>query len=208
MALEQMMKRSDELYVAIIDLLNDVPVYPGERSEAAMVACGIAFEHALGLRVLLESSCPTSAVSMLRLQFEALTRAMWLLYAASDLAVEKLSAPLTLETEKVANKLPMVSEMVEMIVKKAPPEASRMLVQFRDVSWGAMNSFVHSGIHPLRRHREGYPLQLILQIMQNSNGLITMTGMLAAILTGDERCTKPMRKIQMDFIDCLPPLTT
>lgn len=208
MALDQMMKRSDELHGAIIDLLNDVPVYPGERNEAAMVACGIAFEHALGLRVLLESGCPTSAVSMLRLQFEALTRAMWLLYAASDLAVEKLSAPLTLETEKVANKLPMVSEMVEMIVKKAPPEASRMLVQFRDVSWGAMNSFVHSGIHPLRRHREGYPLQLILQIMQNSNGLITMTGMVAAILTGDERCTKPMRKIQMDFIDCLPPLTT
>ena len=162
MALEQMMKRSDELYLAIIDLLNDVPVYPGERSEAAMVACGIAFEHALGLRVLLESSCPTSAVSMLRLQFEALTRAMWLLYAASDLAVEKLSAPLTLETEKIANKLPMVSEMVEMIVKKAPPEASRMLVQFRDVSGRAMNSFVHSGIHPLHRHREGYPLQLIL----------------------------------------------
>lgn len=208
MALDQMMKRSDELYVAIIDLLNDVPVYPGERNEAAMVACGIAFEHALGLRVLLESGCPTSSVSMLRLQFEALTRAMWLLYAASDLAVEKLTAPLTLETEKVANKLPMVSEMVEMIVKKAPPEASQMLVQFRDVSGRAMNSFVHSGIHPLRRHREGYPLQLILQIMQNSNGLITMTGMLAAILTGDERCTKPMRKIQMDFIDCLPALTT
>lgn len=206
MTLEQMMKRSDELYVAIIDLLNDVPVYPSERNEAAMVACGIAFEHALGLRVLLESGCLTSAVSMLRLQFEALTRAMWLLYAASDLAVEKLTAPLTLETEKAANKLPMVSEMVEMIVKTAPPEASRMLVQFRDVSWRAMNSFVHSGIHPLLRHREGYPLPLILQIMQNSNGLLTMTGMLAAILTGDERCTKPMRKIQTDFIDCLPQL--
>jgi len=51
-----------------------------------------------------------------------------------------------------------------------------------------------------------YPLQLILQILQNSNGLNVMTGMLAAILTGDERSIKPMRKIQRDFTDCLPPL--
>lgn len=51
-----------------------------------------------------------------------------------------------------------------------------------------------------------YPLHLILQVLQNSNGLNTMTGMLAAILTGDERCIKPMRKIQSNFTDCLAPL--
>lgn len=206
MTLEQMMKRSEQLHVAIVELLVDAPIYPGERNEASMVACGIAFEHAQGLRILFQTNCPTSAVSMLRLQFEALTRAMWLLYAASDQAVEKLTAPFTLESAKIANKLPMVNEMVAMIVKRAPPAASQMLVQFKDVSWDAMNSFVHSGIHPLRRHVEGYPLQMILQILQNSNGLNTMTGMLAAILTGDERCIKPMRKIQNDFTDCLPTL--
>jgi hypothetical protein len=187
-------------------LIDDVPVYPGARNEVAMVACGVAFEHAEGLRILFDATCSTSAVSMLRLQFEALTRAMWLLYAASDLAVEKLTAPLTPESEKMANKLPMVGDMVELIVKKAPPAASQMLVQFKDTSWSAMNSYVHSGIHPLRRHAEGYPPYLILQILRNSNGLNTMTGMLAAILTGDERCIKPMREIHRGFADCLPPL--
>ena len=206
MALELMMKRSEELHFAIIDLLDDAPVYPGARNEVAMAACGVAFEHAKGLRILFGAICLTSAVSMQRMQFEALTRAMWLLYAASDLEVEKLTAPLTLESERMANKLPMVRDMVEMIVRKAPPAASQMLVQFKDMSWSAMNSFVHSGIHPLRRHTEGYPLHLILQILRNSNGLNTMTGMLAAILTGDERYIKPMRAVQRDFTDCLPVL--
>ncbi|WP_409372491.1 DUF6988 family protein, partial [Pseudomonas nitroreducens] len=81
-----------------------------------------------------------------------------------------------------------------------------LTVQFKDVTWSAMNSYVHSGIHPLRRHAEGYPLPLVLQILQSSNGLLTMTGMVAAILTGDERCIEPMRKIQTRFSDCLPEL--
>ncbi|MFC6691059.1 DUF6988 family protein [Pseudomonas lini] len=34
-------------------------------------------------------------------------------------------------------------------------------------------------MHSLRRHSEGYPHQLILQILQSSNRLMTMTGMLA-----------------------------
>jgi len=34
----------------------------------------------------------------MRLQFEALTRAIWLQYAASDMAIEKLGAPLTLQS--------------------------------------------------------------------------------------------------------------
>jgi len=36
------------------------------------------------------STLPTSAVSFMRLQFDALTRSMWLIYAASDAAVETL----------------------------------------------------------------------------------------------------------------------
>ena len=206
MKIEEMLARSAELQNEILHLLENVPAHPGERFEACLAACGVALEHAQALRILFDIGCPTTAMSVLRLQFEALTRAMWMLYAATDLAIQKLTAPLTVESERVANKLPQVSDMVDAIVKKAPVEASAMLVQFKDVSWSAMNSYVHSGIHPLRRHREGYPHQLILRILQNSNGLMTMTGMLAAILTGNEHCTKPMRAIQLKFKECLPPL--
>lgn len=65
---------------------------------------------------------------------------------------------------------------------------------------------MHGGIHPLRRHADGFPVHLALQILRNSNGLTTMTGMALAILTGDEAIAKPMSKIQPEFADCLPEL--
>jgi len=42
--------------------------------------------------------------------------------------------------------------------------------------------------------------------VRSSNGLDTMTGMLLAILSGDEAMAKRMSKIQPRFADCLPPL--
>jgi hypothetical protein len=81
-----------------------------------------------------------------------------------------------------------------------------MLVQFKDVSWNAMNSFVYGGIHPLRRSAEGFPVHLALQVLRNSNGLTTMTGMTMAILTGDEAISRTMSNIQPAFADCLPDL--
>jgi hypothetical protein len=59
---------------------------------------------------------------------------------------------------------------------------------------------------PLRRQAEGFPLHLALQILRNSNGLLTMTGMTLAVLTGDAAFTRPMSKIQSAFAGCLPEL--
>lgn len=80
------------------------------------------------------------------------------------------------------------------------------LTQFKDVSLNAMNSFVHGGIHPLRRSADGFPVHLALQVLRNSNSLSTMTGMTMAVLTGDESIVQPMSKIQPAFADCLPDL--
>lgn len=80
------------------------------------------------------------------------------------------------------------------------------MLQFKDVSWHAMNSFIHVGIHPLRRSAEGFPIHLALQVLRNANAHATMTGMTLAIPTGDEAVAKPMTKIQPKFGDCLPEL--
>nr|GFD17942.1 hypothetical protein [Tanacetum cinerariifolium] len=103
----------------------------------------------------------------MRLQYEALTRSVWLLYAATDLQVETLASPLTLETEHAARKMPMLSDQLKQIQQKAPEQAARMLLNFKEVSYHAMNSFVHSGIHPLRRHAEGYPATLVEDVKEH-----------------------------------------
>lgn len=208
--LERMLRRSDELHERLLALLDDAEFDGSPRGEAAFGMCFVALEHGTALRALMALGLPTSAVSLMRLQFEALTRAMWLIYVASDHAIDKLLAPLTVESEQKAKNLPSASEMIEQIGKRvgqgAPAIAHQMLVQFKDVSWHAMNSFVHGGIHPLRRSAEGFPVHLALQVLRNANALATMTGMALAILTGDEAIAEPMSKIQPEFADCLPEL--
>lgn len=135
---------------------------------------------------------------------------MWLQYAASDLAIGKLTALLTPESELAAKNLPSASEMIDQIGKRVGPSvpaaAHQILAHFKDVSWHAMNSFVHGGIHPLRRQSEGFPVHLALQILRSSNDLLTITGMALAVLTWDEAIAKSMSKIQPEFADCLPDL--
>lgn len=208
MPIERLLNRSDELHAAILGLIENSGIYPGERFEASFGMCSLSLEHALGIRTLFAAGLATSAAGLLRLQFESLTRGMWLLYAASDTVVGKLRAPLNSESEQAAKNLPSVPVMIEQIAEKAHPDAIRMLNGFKDVSWKALNSFVHSGIHPLQRHVQGFPAPLVLQVVQNSNGLVTMAGMTMAILTGDQDRTQPMSKIQREFADCLPPLIT
>ncbi|WP_372438136.1 hypothetical protein ACCM60_12965 [Pseudomonas chlororaphis subsp. aureofaciens] len=202
--MEDFLNSSDELHIEILHLLEGVTPFPDTRHEVAMVACGMALEHALSLRLLVRTQCYTSALAMMRLQYEALTRAIWLLYAAKDQQVETLVAPLTLEAEHRAKKLPMFSQMLREIVERAPVQASGILLDFKDVNSHAMNSFVHSGIHPLSRYSEGYPPELIQSGIQNSNGLNVMTLQLGVILTGDPCLAGTVRAVQEKYHQVLP----
>jgi hypothetical protein len=205
-----MLRRSDELHEAIVGRLEKCAFDGSPRGEAVFGMCSVSLEHAEGFRVLITSECLTSAMGLMRLQFEVLTRAMWLLYVAPPTAIAKLTAPLTLSNEHVAKSLPSVSEMLDQIRKgvgeKLPAAAYEMLADFKEASWGSLNSFVHGGIHPLRRHMEGYPVGLTLDVLRNSNALSTMAGMTLSLITGDRDIARAMGRIQPEFADCLPEL--
>ena len=49
-------------------------------------------------------------------------------------------------------------------------------------------------------------MSLMIQVIRSSNGLLTMTGMMLAILSGDLEIAKRMSRIQSAFADCLPEL--
>lgn len=205
----RMLRLSEELDDAICRIVGsdgyrtfDV----SSRITASFQACSVSLEHARGLRTLMAEDMPTSAIALMRLQFEALTRSVWLLYAAPDAAVEKLTAPLSPSNEKAANKLPMLAEMLAAIDGKAPPPALQMLNQFKEITAAALNSFVHGGIHAIKRHSEGYPVPLLIQVLRNSNGLLTITGMMFATLAGDQELMRKMSQIQAPFRECLPEL--
>lgn len=207
--LNEILQRSAALDEGIIRLI-DPDTYQvfdaSARISASFSACCISMEHARSLRLLIHEELPTSAIGLMRLQYEALVRSVWLFYAAPEAVAEKLNATLTADTEKAASKLPMLSEMLQALAGKAPAPAVQGLNQFKATSAGALHSFVHASIHPLKRHLDGYPLPLLIQIIRNSNGLFTMSGMMFAILSGNTNLMQRMGSIQPAFSDCLPEL--
>lgn len=209
-SLERMLARSDQLHERLLLLFGPANFDEGDRVEATVGMCSVAMEHALSLRTLMAMGLPISAVSLMRLQFEAVVRSMWLQYAAKESELAKMASTLDAESEQLAGNLPSLQGMMDALQRKVgsnlPPAAYDMLARFRQTSWKALNSYVHSGLHPLRRNLEGFPVELALQLVRNSNGLLTMTGMMLAILTGDPDVVAPVAKIQPEFADCLPDL--
>jgi hypothetical protein len=150
LALDAVLKESLALNDALLDHLESAAHDGTTRYTTSASFCGIAMEHADSFRKLVASGNYTSAVALLRLQFEALTRAIWVLFAASETWLSKLESPLTPESEKAAGDSPSMNEMLTAIECGAPQGAGRMLAEFKATSWKATNSFVHGGIHPLR----------------------------------------------------------
>lgn len=196
--------RSLELENDLLDFLSIDDRCSDKRVKASKILCTIVFEHSESIKILISTGNLTSATGLVRLQYEALVRAMWLLYAASDVAVDKLMAELTNESAQKANNLPMLSEMLTKLEGKAPEVAMDALNEFKQYSWKALSSYVHGGIHAISRHSKGYPVEQLIQLLKTSNGLLIMAGMLLVILSGDANQKGKIPSIQMKFKDCLP----
>lgn len=62
----------------------------------------------------------------------------------------------------------------------------------------SINSYVHTGIHPIRQHSERYPVKLICDVFPNANTnrLALMSAMQAFVLSGEQ---KDVLKLAFDF---------
>lgn len=156
--INHLLSRSAVLERGLLEFLVLPPFDDSQRIMVSRVMCSIAFEHAESAKMLISAGNLTSATGLVRLQYEALVRAMWLLYAATDTDVLKLTSELTQETADKANKLPMLSEMLEKLQGKSPQEPLDMLREFKEYSWKPLSSFIHGGLHAIHRHSKGYPL--------------------------------------------------
>lgn len=98
-------------------------------------------------------------------------RSVWLALRSTQNELEKLSAALDVGSEQTAKNVPTVNTMLDHIRAKAPLAAHKALVDFSQHNWQALNSYAHAGIHPLRRHADGYPTELLTNVLCNASGL-------------------------------------
>ncbi|WP_418319951.1 DUF6988 family protein [Piscinibacter sakaiensis] len=173
------------LLEAFEEAMEDSPDEMDIRDGLTLDACNLALDHAEALRTLLELGLNASGLAMLRLQYEALLRATWVFYAAKDGEVAMLAAPLTTGTSDSAKKLPMANELLSAVERSEAPAPLRLgLREFRTTAWDAMNSYVHGGIHPLRRSGSGHPVEELTTAIQSSNAMSYSSLMLAAATVG------------------------
>jgi hypothetical protein len=198
--------RSDELSTELAALLA-LPLYDNSsRLTSSRTLCGVSFEHAESVRVLISTGNFTSSLGVLRMQYEALVKAVWAFYAASENSIAKLQSNLNADNAKWADKIPLLGEILLELEGKAPGQALGPLNEFKEYSWKPLSSYIHGGIHAISRHGKGYPAELLAQAVRSSNGLQIMTGMMLVILSGDARQKGRLSGIQQKFADCCPSL--
>ncbi len=185
-----------------LSALEPVPV---ERYLIAYQAGALSIEHGHSILLLIREGLHTSAMALMRPQFESLLRGVWLLYAATETWVEKLGQPLTHETANSANKAPMVADMLKELeaAADAPKHIVAQLREFQRETGKALNSFTHGGLHPLSRSANGYSAQLIYDVMRNANAVTALTGQLLVVLTADPANMAPLREMHVTYADCL-----
>lgn len=199
-----LLTRSVELEARLLDFFEVKPPQNSGRLSSSRVLLSVAFEHAESLKSLIAMGNCTSATGLLRLQYEAVVRAMWVSYAASEGAAAALSAALTNESaRKASNKLPMLSGMLIELDGKAPKEAMDLLYDFQQHQWKPLSSYVHGGIHAITRHSAGYPKPLLANIIKTSNAVSIMAGMMLVILAADPVQQGKLPALQIEFADCL-----
>lgn len=184
-----------------------LPLYDGsKRLVTADAACSLSLEHWNATLHLLQEGFLPSAAVVHRAQFEAVLRSIWVLYAAMDAQVDKLVANLDDQAEQGAKNLPQTAEMLAAIEKKGPPQAFGALAKFKSNSWGALNSYAHAGIHPIRRLADGYPGPLIDGLARNANGLGVLASMQAAALSGAQWLQAEILALADKHAACMPPV--
>ena len=198
--------RVADFHQTVAENVAELDPHPEPRYGLAFQSALLSIEHGSAAYVLIASRFHAPAYSLLRTQFETLVRGIWLMYAASDSWVEKLNQPLTVESAESTKDALMLDKMLKGLrgSEPAPQALLDQLEACRDVIWKALNSYTHGGFHPLARLETGYPLQLSYDVLRNSNAIVALASQLAAIVTGDPKNMIPVRKLHIEFADCLP----
>jgi len=74
-----------------------------------------------------------------------------------------------------------------------------------DHPWKALNSYAHAGIHPIRRQHDGYPVQLLHDVLRNANGMAVVSCMQAVVLSGQQPLQRNVLALAAKRSACMPP---
>ena len=204
--LQHVLACSGSFYEALHATLGETLEVATPRDLLTQGTCSTAIEHGVSVFLLVQAGNVASAIALLRPQFEAVVRALWLHEVADDGWIERYLSAAKANPTKEPNPSPKVDKLLEALAPTRHAPAVRMLAALKDAAWGPLNSYVHSGLHPVLQQHAGFPPEYAIQTVRNSNGLAGMAATLMAIAAGNLAMATGVRRAQIDHLDCLPPL--
>ncbi len=169
LSLEMISELQNEIY-------NSEIIDCGSRLDLVEQCINISIKHGVGVSNLLAIGLPVQAMVLLRAQYEAVVRAYWLLFIASNYQISKLNFSWTFEEQFKNDTCPKLSEMLEKLIKADLP--AKLVIQhlsdFKKYHLKQLNSFVHTGKQSFTRDIMGFKCEILLTLMRQSNNLITI----------------------------------
>lgn len=200
----RLFKRSDALQTAAsVGLAHAVPQATPRTMLTASIGA-VSLEHWAAQRILLRQGLHVTGFALVRLQFEAAVRSIWILECAKDDWLERFMTPVADQQLEEPVLGPPVPAMLAAIQKRAPSIAG-MLSQLKEGAWAPMNSYVHGGVRPIAHSLVGTTDYQVSAVLRNANGLGLLALNAMTIAFQDPRFRGLVGRLQTEYRDCLPP---
>ncbi len=204
--LQNLLHRTIDLHDALATAVGESVHVGNRRDLLAQGTTSVVHEHGFAILALVREGQLASAAVLLRAQFEALVRALWLHYCAEDTWIERYFAAVQAEPRKDPNIARGMEEMLGDLESGAPARITQLLRPLKTAAWGPLNSFVHSGVHAIVHQHLGPTPDFAVPTLLNSNGLTGMAAMLTAVMSGEPERVHAVASAQHAHLDCLPPI--
>ena len=203
--MDALINRSYQLETEIARLFDLPLAGPSSRAWAAKVMCSIALEHATSAKVLIGVGHKTSAVSLFRLQYEALVRAIWVLQGATETQVATFCESINESNFDELNKQQLSADaMLKELKKHLPEHVMDRLMEFKKTSWKPLCSMVHGGVMALQTHATDFPPSKLKDLVKLSNALSCLAANVLTNISTDRSLVGFTTRLYKMFRDCLP----
>jgi len=203
--LARLFEQSNAFQNAAAAVLEHAAAPTTRRGFLALGFGAVSLEHWASQRLLLAEGLHVTGFALVRLQFEAIIRTIWILECADDAWLARFVEPMPdgqLEEPVLG---PSVPNMLAVMAAKLPQIAG-MLAELKGGAWAPMHSYVHGGVRPIVQSLAGVTAYQVSAVLRNANGLGLLAMNAMAIASGDPTLQGAIRQLQLDFLDCLPPL--
>lgn len=206
MDIEKLLDDSLNLENELLRVILKHPLFENSQRLIAVLGLSeISVQHSSAMRHLMKNSCHTSSFALYRLQYESLVKALWTFYIAADKDIEWIIGDLNEERVERNNKgYPVIAKMLDQLLSANTPanQVVLSLIELKNYSWKALNSYVHSGLHAVYRNLTGYPEELIFTVIRQSNNLLYISAYLLAIITDRNELINHVSITRKKFTSC------